>query len=298
MASSTQVIAVGPQPGALAVAEERLRQLEMSWSRFIETSDISRVNQHPGHWVPVSGDTIRLIDTMQLASAITSRGFDPTHLSSVMALGYVSSIDDSTNSTMQVGQRDARLTIDDVDIDRVGSALRLPIGLSLDPGGIGKGLAADIVVTELLAAGTAGMLISIGGDIAAAGEPPSEQGWIVNVDDPHQPGKPITTLAVSGGGVATSSTMSRRWHYGGSARHHIVDSASGTQSTTDLAAVTAVANAGWLAEAHATAGLLRGADGVIEYLDAHGLTGLAVTGDGAMLSTAALAVPVAQGSNS
>jgi thiamine biosynthesis lipoprotein len=297
MASTTMVWTVDGCHDAFVAAEQRVRQLEHSWSRFIDTSDISRVNQHPDTWVPVAADTIRLIDTMKLASRATGGRYDPTRLHELLAIGYTTSIDDPMRFTMLLDGPTSGATIEDVVVDHVDSAVLLPAGLALDPGGIGKGLAADIVVTELLAAGTAGALVSIGGDIAAAGTSPTDCGWPVTVDDPWDPGRPCTTLAVSAGGIATSSTRSRRWITDGREHHHVIDPATGHDAGTDLAAATVIANAGWLAEAHATAALLCGSHGVIDYLDRHDLAGVAVTDQRVLVATDGLdlAHPIALG---
>ena len=143
-------------------------------------------------------------------------------------------------------------------IDPVSSAVIVPAGIGLDPGGIGKGLAADLVVTELLEAGTAGALVCVGGDLAAAGTPPTPDGWLVSVEEPRDPTRSLLTFGLDAGGVATSSTLSRTWLQDGRQRHHALDPATQTCSDTDLAAVTVIARAGWEAEAHATAALLCG----------------------------------------
>ncbi len=285
MASTTLVWTVDGRRDAFETAERRLRQLEQSWSRFIDSSEISRINRHPDTWVPVTTDTIRLIDTMRLARRATAGRYDPTRLHDLLAIGYTTSIDDPMRFTIAVEGPSTDGSIDDVDIDRVGSAVRTPAGIAIDPGGIGKGLAADIVVTELLAAGTAGALVSIGGDIAAAGSAPTDRGWLVVVDDPWEPGRTCATLAVSAGGIATSSTRSRRWTDHGTERHHVIDPLTGTESHTDLASVTVIAGSGWLAEAHATAALLGGSDGVLGYLHEHDLAGVAITDRRAVVTT-------------
>jgi thiamine biosynthesis lipoprotein len=89
--------------------------------------------------------------------------------------------------------------------------------------------------------------------------------------------------------VATSSTRSRRWRHGGRERHHVIDPWTGQPSTTDLASVTVIARAGWLAEAHATEGILAGSDHVIDLLDRRGLSGVAIALDGTILTTDDLA---------
>ena len=285
MASATQLLLVDPDHGAGERAESRLRQLEDRWSRFIDTSDITTVNRNPDTWIPVSSDTIDLIRTMQLASSVTGGAYDPTFLHRLLSAGYTSSIDDPDRMTIAVDSPCLTHTVHDVHVDSTTSSVMVPTGLSLDPGGIGKGFAADLVVSALLASGTQGALVSIGGDIAAAGTAPTPEGWHIHIDDPHRPAATLATIGVSAGGIATSSTRSRRWLHEGTEQHHIIDPETGEASTTDLATVTVVANAGWLAEAHATAALLGGSAGAIDYLEGQGLAGLAIDMNGAVSAT-------------
>jgi thiamine biosynthesis lipoprotein len=211
----------------------------------------------------------------------TNGRYDPTMLSAIVAAGYSTSIDGSGRRSRRPGPSHTRCTIDDVTIDPVASAAVVPAGIGLDPGGIGKGLAADIVVTELIAEGTAGALVAIGGDLAAAGTPPTPAGWLVSVEDPRDPAaQSRATFSLEAGGVATSSTLSRTWLQGGHSRHHVIDPETRTCSNTDLAAVTVAAHAGWEAEAHATAALLCGSEMVLDYLDIHELDGIATALDG------------------
>ena len=127
-----------------------------------------------------------------------------------------------------------------------------------------------------------------------AGSPPPTSsdtgGWSISVEDPDPSNGELCRLLVSGGGVATSSTRSRRWVRAGHEQHHLIDPRVGEISSTDLAAVTVIARSGWIAEAHATAALLAGSIGAIDHLDRHGLSGLAVGLDGSLQSTADLAV--------
>src|SRR5439155_1850231 len=67
-----------------------------------------------------------------------------------------------------------------IELDDLVSAVRLPRGVALDLGGIGKGAAADQVATELLDAavpGVLGVLVNLGGDLRARGDAPSPHGW-------------------------------------------------------------------------------------------------------------------------
>jgi FAD:protein FMN transferase len=115
---------------------------------------------------------------------------------------------------------------------RAGDAptIRLPRGVALDLGATAKALAADRAAEAAHAAGdpAAGVLVSLGGDIATAGPPP-EGGWLIHVTDDHRadPTAPGQTIAIRSGGVATSSIVTRRWHHAGREMHHILDPRTG-----------------------------------------------------------------------
>ena len=305
MASELRVVVVGedrdPALGrSLAHIVGLLDDLEARWSRFLPHSDITRLNNSPGAWVDVDPFTITLVVSMIDAWRATDGAFDPSVLPILVDAGYGASIDDPWKVTiLPDGQLvalgdDAGPTMDDIEVDPAGTAIRLPAGLALDPGGVGKGLAADLAVQRLLEFGAAGALVSIGGDMTMAGSPPPTSsdtgGWSISVEDPDPSNGELCRLLVSGGGVATSSTRSRRWVRAGHEQHHLIDPRVGEISSTDLAAVTVIARSGWIAEAHATAALLAGSIGAIDHLDRHGLSGLAVGLDGSLQSTADLAV--------
>ncbi|MGH2718976.1 MAG: FAD:protein FMN transferase, partial [Actinomycetota bacterium] len=170
-------------------------------------------------------------------------------------------------------------------------------GVGFDPGGIGKGLAADMVVEELLAAGATGACVNVGGDLRVAGRGPAADrddrshhaGWVVAVDDPFGEGT-VALLGVGNGGVATTSRLRRHWTGpNGRAVHHLIDPRSGYPAATGLAAVTVVADEAWRAEMLAKAVFLAGPLAGPDLLDAVGAAGLLFDDAGAPLPTANLA---------
>jgi thiamine biosynthesis lipoprotein len=281
---------------AIARVVELLDHLEQRWSRFLPDSDVTRLNLAAGRTLTVDPTTVTLLLAMVDAWRATDRRFDPTTLPDLVAAGYRSSIDDSRRVTLMrsgdlhIGgfDHDEPPTLGDVHIDRERNEVRLPAGMAIDAGGIGKGLAADLAVIDALDVGVDGALVGIGGDLSMGGHPPTG-GWTVEVERPDVDGAIIGTTTVSGGGVATSSTRSRRWRHEGRERHHVIDPWTGEPSTTDLASVTVIARAGWLAEVHATEGILGGSGHVVDLLERRGLSGVAVTDDGRVLTTDDLA---------
>ena len=288
MASTAHVVLVDADPGDIGYARRRLEDLERRWSRFLDASEVSRLNGAPEALVVVSGDTLRLVTTMLEAWRVTGGRYDPMLLAEIDAAGYVTSVDGSGRRSAGVPGVSRRRSPADVRVHPSAPLVAVPAGAGLDPGGIGKGLAADLVVTELLERGAAGALVGIGGDLAAAGTPPAADGWYVAVEDPLDQRRTLATMTVSAGGVATPSTRTRTWPWHGETRHHVLDPATGECSATDLAAVTVVARAGWEAEAHATAALLAGSRGALDYLERNRLDGFVTSRDGVTTSSPAL----------
>jgi len=291
MASEATVLVAGAP--ATDASEQLLRHLEQVWSRFIPDSDVSVLNRTPGVPVRVDPATVTLVETMVEARRLTEGAFDPTLLRPLLDLGYVGSIDDPAKRTsLPAGPMSPtasiRPSLDDLVVDRERCLVLLPPGLAIDPGGIGKGLAADLAVRSLLDAGATAALVSIGGDLSAAGEIPG--GWNIEVErpdavDPTLDTAVVCVLSIDRGGVATSSTLSRRWMHHGHEVHHLVDPLDRGQSRTDLHAVTVAAGTGWLAEAHATAALLAGSGAVLDHFRRNELSGLAFTSDGRVVAS-------------
>jgi thiamine biosynthesis lipoprotein len=155
----------------------------------------------------------------------------------------------------------------------------LPVGVGFDPGGIGKGLAADLVSDVAIAAAARGACVNISGDLRVVGDAPGGGAWTVDVLDPFD-GSARATVALADGAVATSSRTRRTWTVAGTPRHHLVDPAAGVPVENDVAAVTVVAREGWRAEVLAKAAFVAGIDDGLEFLDRCGAAGAALDADG------------------
>jgi FAD:protein FMN transferase len=276
MGSDAHVIVVRGPDGLAERARRRIDELERRWSRFVETSEVNELIRHAGTPVAVSAETVQLVERAVEAWRLTGGSFDPTVLGDVIRAGYDRSFDelpphpDAGASSLVHGCADIR-----IDAGRV----QLPPGTGFDPGGIGKGLAADLVTDEITAAGAAGVCINLGGDLRVQGESPTGDAWTVAVEHPWAT-EPIVNLGLSDGAVATSTTLRRRWEVGGEERHHLIDPATGRPSDTDLTLATVVAAQGWVAEVLAKAVLLRGLPHPFDLIGGTGAEALVVDVDG------------------
>jgi FAD:protein FMN transferase len=165
--------------------------------------------------------------------------------------------------------------------------VRLPPGTGFDPGGIGKGLAADMICSELMADGAEGACVNLGGDLRVAGVAPDSGSWTVAVEHPWAP-EPVAMLGLAGGAIATSTTLRRRWHTAGEVRHHLIDPQTGQTSDSDVNLAAVVAAEAWVAEVIAKAVLLAGAAHPFDIIGGTGADALAVDDHGAVHSTAGL----------
>ena len=87
MGSEIHLVVMGDHR-LLDVARRRIDDLERKWSRFIPTSEISRLNANRGEPVAVSDDTFLLVRRALEGWRATGGRFDPTVLGDLVRAGY------------------------------------------------------------------------------------------------------------------------------------------------------------------------------------------------------------------
>ena len=294
---TTVHLVVHGDPSLLGVAQDEVARLEARWSRFLPTSEVSRLNRRAGEAVVVSAETLELVDRACTAARVTEGRFDPTVLGDVLRAGYDRSYEELTAgptspaSTTAAGPGAAsalRRGVDAIEIDRAASTVRLAAGTGFDPGGIGKGLAADLIADAVDGRGAAGVLVNIGGDLRAIGCGPDGDDWSVDLD-PAATGEPLATVTLDQGAVATSTVLRRRWEVDGQPRHHLIDPATGAPARTGVVAVSVLAATAWQAEALAKGALLAGPGDGAALVRSLGADALLVADDGGLHATPGLA---------
>lgn len=267
MGGDAHIVVVGADASLIEAACERLGDLEGRWSRFRTDSEVTLLNGMPNVPVIVSSESFELISKAIFAWQQTRGRFDPTVLEAVIANGYDRSFEFlADDDHVRPSHPGASPGCWGIEIDAENLAVTLPHGVMIDPGGIGKGLAADIVVRELMAAGAGGAMVNLGGDVRVAGHAPEGEGWTVAVEDPFDASRELTRVHLSDGAVVTSSRLVRRWNLGEADLHHLIDPQTGLPFDGDVAAVTVVAGDGWWAEAMAKAVFAAGADHAADVL--------------------------------
>lgn len=268
--------------GALERAEVGARAIESRFSRFLETSELSRLNAAGGAWFDASPE---LREVLALAGDLhreTEGLFDPAILRALERAGYDASIERLAPRAEPAAAPARRER--SFDVETAGDRVRLAPGLRIDLGGIVKGWAADRLADTLSSHGPA--LVDLGGDCALRGEPP-EGRWIVAVERPDRSDEPLALLALGPGGVATSGTNRRRWRTGDRWSHHLIDPRTGAPAETDLSQVTALHPSAARAEVWAKTALVAGSTAAMALFGrVAGLELVLVPGAGVPLATA------------
>lgn len=296
-----ELLVVDPDELASArtAVEDVLTEVDRTLSRFRTDSELSMLNRSADPDIAVSPLLARAIRVATDAADWTGGMVDPTIGQHLLDLGYdrtFSAVPSSGPGLIAVPRQVT--TFRSLTLIEPGggkrATLHRPAGVQLDLGATGKGLAADLAADAAIDAGARSVLVNLGGDISVAGETP-EGGWPVLVTDraapatAHEPpteaaapeagGSGGQTVALRDGALATSGTSRRRWRRGGAEMHHIVDPRTGLSAVSPWRTVSVAAPTCVLANAAATASIVRGANAVA-WLSATGLPARLVATDG------------------
>jgi len=278
--STAQEAALGP---AREIAMRLLAHVDRTCSRFRDDSDLVRANAGAGSWTTVDPLLVQAISAAMDAAAQTDGLVDPTLGHSLVAVGY----DRDMALIPAVSADPAGIPLPartgawkEILLDPEG-AVRVPPGCALDLGATAKAWAADLIANSIAAESDSTVVISLGGDLAVAGP---GNGWPVaiseTIDDPT--GAELVHLPY--GGLATSSTASRRWIRGGVIRHHLLDPRTGEPTQGPWRTVTATGATCVAANTASTAAIVLG-DKAVGWLTARDVPARLVDTQGRIVRT-------------
>jgi FAD:protein FMN transferase len=281
-----------PTIGALQWLEsvpKWFEQWETVLSRFRPESELSQLNNSPGHSQTVSETLWSVFEAAIEAERASGGLITPTVLEALVAAGYKESFDSLSMSQSATQGASLRLfTLTEVEWSANPRRIRLPAGLRLDFGGVAKGWAAYQAMQRLQAHGPA--LVDAGGDIAISGPQQDGQLWPVGIEDPCKPGESLGLLMLGRCGVATSGRDHRRWQQNDTWRHHIIDPRTGLSADTDVLSATVIAPSVLKAETAAKSALILGSQAGLDWLEARStLAGMLVLDDGEIVHSSRFA---------
>ncbi|MDQ1294387.1 MAG: FAD:protein transferase [Actinomycetota bacterium] len=276
---------------ALPLANTVLEAVDASCSRFRADSDLSRVNRRPGTWVGVDPLLVGVLRTA-LAAAEDSRGLVcPTLGVHLRTLGYDRDLAEVRAGGGSPDHGPAAVPPPvlpeawrSIEI-RDRSAIRIPVGVELDLGAVGKAHAADLIAARLPGRLGCDVLVSLGGDVAVGTlDTNLTHPWQVEVSEVPVTGSatadgflrqagtgtPVDVVPLPAGGIATSTILRRRWSHGGRQAHHLLDPRTGLPVRPRWRTASVLADRCSTANAASTAAVVMG-DPAVPWLEARGL---------------------------
>jgi len=284
--------------GAAAAVRQELSAVDAACNRFRPDSELSVVNADAsGRPTAVSPVFARYLAAALAMAEATDGLVDPTLGRALRQLGY-----DDDIATVRATQRPVSAPVSgsgtgwvasrradwrDVAIDErtdsPGAWLHLPAGVELDLGATAKALAADRAAEAAHRATGRAVLVSLGGDLAMAGS--GNEPWLVGVSETAETDPAAADQVLAGdGGLATSTTLARRWTTAQGGFHHLLDPITGLPVREYWRTVTVSAESCLQANAASTAAVVLGR-GAAGWLTDRELSARLVRDDGLVVTT-------------
>jgi thiamine biosynthesis lipoprotein len=268
------LVSDGERPDDAAAAASTARRELRAWhgrfSRFLENSELSRLNRNPRKTVPITPLMGRLIGAGEAAAEATGGLVDATLGRELVRAGYRSSFSGQglplaqalAEAPPSAPALPARHSRGRWVVDESRGTVTRPPGSSFDPGGLAKGVFAD-ELAPLLDAFDA-YALDCAGDLRLGGRAGLRRQ--VRVASPFDDGV-LHEFWLAGGAIATSGIGRRSWlGADGRPAHHLLNPRTGAPSLTGVVQATALAPSGAEAEMLAKAALLSGPSGAAGWL--------------------------------
>jgi len=234
------------------VAAEAWR-IEDKFSRYLDGNIISRINAADGRPIEVDSETSDLLDFAATLYALSDAAFDIT--SGTLRRAWT--FDGSDN----IPSRDEVTAL----LDQVGwgktewkkPMLKLPPGMEIDVGGIGKEYAVDKAVLEVRASSDTPCLVNFGGDLGVTGPPNSRDAWTVGIEAVLH-GSAEKLIELRYGALATSGDARRYLLKDGIRYSHVLDPRTGWSVEGAASSITVAADSCTQAGMLATLAMLKG----------------------------------------
>ena len=246
---------------AAAAAFAELDRLEEELSRFIENSDISRINNlaanSPLQIGPAAFESLQICANI---SAQTNGAFDIT-IGSLLDcwLGRDKKIRKPSQQELDFARRHTGSTL--LQLDRTNYTVQLSASyVKIDLGGFGKGYAVDRMADLMQDWSIETVLISSGGSsVFALGAPKGTKGWPVTLSNPQNRKQTLAHLHLENRAVSGSGLQKGR---------HIIDPRTTLPARRRPAAWSCAPDAA-TADALSTAFMVMSTDRIRQYCSTH-----------------------------
>jgi thiamine biosynthesis lipoprotein len=270
LGSTCELLSLSAGQAALERCEQRVREAEARFTRFLPSSELAQLNAGDGRYVPVSPAMFAMLEAALWAFEESGGLVNAAVLPALQAAGYDRPFRQGLREPAAYTASSLPRIPDVLLLDVATRSAALAPGTALDLGGIAKGALADLLIADL----GDDAVCNLGGDLRARGPGPDGDGWHIELCD-------RSGVALTEGAVCTSGITRRRW---GRSAHHLIDPRTGLPAKTDLAEVSVVTDSALRGEVYAKCGMLLGEAAGRTFLESRGVAYAMVAVVGAVSS--------------
>lgn len=257
LGSTCELLSLGSGQAALERCEQRVREAEARFTRFLRDSELAGLNASDGRYMLVSPEMFAMLEAALWAFTESEGLVNAAVLPALVSAGYDRPFRQGLNEPAVLTSAQLPPLPEVLILDPATRSAALAPGAALDLGGIAKGALADSLIDEL----GDDAVCNLGGDVRVRGAGPEGDGWHIGLCD-------RSAVALTDGAVCTSGTTRRRW---GQSMHHLIDPRTGMPAKTDLAEVSVVSDSALRGEVYAKCALLLGAAAGAALLEGRGV---------------------------
>src|SRR6266550_1977728 len=168
LGSTCELLTVGGGQAALERCEQRIRQAEARFTRFLPDSELAGLNASDGRYVPVSPEMFAMLQAALWTFAESDGLVNAAVLPALAAAGYDRPFRHGLTEPSVLYPIQLPPLPQVLVLDRATRSAALAPSAALDLGGIAKGALADLLIDEL----GENAVCNLGGDLRVRGAGP------------------------------------------------------------------------------------------------------------------------------
>jgi len=246
---------------------DEINNLMSTWQK---DSEISQINNKPiGNWIPVSSDTLYVLELALEISKQSKGAFDVTVGSLVDLWGFgAAGVKRKIPDDAKIQQALLNSGYQNLIIDHKQKTLKKNTQFNLNLSAIAKGYAVDKIAKHLVKYKFYGYLVEIGGEIRAVGKKIDGSFWKIAIESPLTTSRQVhQVINITDRAIATSGDYRNYFEQNGQRYSHTINPITGKPITHKLASVTVVSDTAARADAIATALMVMGPENGIIFCE-------------------------------
>ena len=256
---------------AVNKAFSEIKRIEDTFSAYIKTSEISKINENAyKNGYQTTDEVISVLKEALYISKVSNGAFDITVKPLMDIWDFKSEnpkvpTDEELNFIKDaIGYKNIEIKGNEVYFKHKDT--------KIDLGGACKGYAADKAVEVLKSYGITDALLDLGGNIYTLGKNEKGEKWKIGLQDPSKDrGEHFKVLSLSDTSCVTSGSYERYFEIDGKVYHHIIDPHTLKSANSGLVSVSVVGKSSFLCDMLSTTAFVMGKDEFLKIKDKFGI---------------------------